>query len=180
MRLDGRVMTLYLMLMLGLRRGEACAVMPEDVSGGCLHVRRAISERDGTIGTPKSAAGVRTLPMPQRLKAKMTAWERERERLGFADAPTLCCNTFGGVIRPQLLQRWWEQVRGGLGCEGMTLHQLRHSNLSMMARFMPSAFDLQKWAGWSSLEPARVYVHNDLDALRAASSAAFDNHCPVS
>jgi integrase len=56
----------------------------------------------------------------------------------------------------------------------MTLHQLRHSNLSMMARYM-SPFDLQRYAGWSSIEPARIYIHDDLDAVSRAASAAWQS-----
>jgi integrase len=54
----------------------------------------------------------------------------------------------------------------------MTLHQLRHSNLSMMARHM-SPFDLQRYAGWSSIEPAKVYIHDDLEAVTKAVSKAW-------
>ena len=57
----------------------------------------------------------------------------------------------------------------------MTLHQIRHSNLSMMARHM-SVFDLQRWAGWSSIEPARVYVHADAESLKRGSEDAFRHH----
>lgn len=176
--LDGRTMALYLMALLGLRRGEACGLMMDDVDGGLVHVRRAVKERDGSIAEPKSKAGVRTLPMPPLLVQKVDEWTTLRARLGLPDAPTLCCNTRGGVLRPQLLQRWWSGdslhrgVRDSIGCGGMTLHQLRHSNLSMMARHM-SPFDLQRYAGWSSIAPARVYIHDDLDAVSRAVQGAW-------
>ena len=173
--LDGRTVAVSLMLLLGLRRGEACGVLASDLdmAAGVLHVRHAVKERDGSVGAPKSAAGVRTLPLPPAACEVLSDWITERQRRGLADARTLCCNSYGRVMRPQLLQRWWCEVRESVGCEGLTLHELRHSNLSMMARFMPSAFDLQRWAGWSSLEPARVYIHSDLDALTAGVTAAF-------
>ena len=176
--LDGRVMAAYLMACLALRRGEACALADTDVRDGLVYVHSAVKERDGTIAEPKSAAGVRTLPMPPRLSAKVDEWRALRARLGWQDAPTLCCNTRGGVLRPQLLQRWWTGdgqhvgVRSAVGCDGMTLHQLRHSNLSMMARHM-SVFDLQRYAGWSSIEPARVYVHGDLASVSNAVASAW-------
>lgn len=176
--LDGRSMALYLMALLGLRRGEACGLYDSDMSGGYVHVRRSVKERDGSIGEPKSKAGVRTLPMPPALSAKVDEWRRTRDRLGWRDSVTLCCNTEGGVLRPQLLQRWWSGdakhvgVRDSIGCPGMTLHQLRHSNLSMMARHM-SPFDLQRYAGWSSIAPAQVYIHADLDAVSRAVSDAW-------
>ena len=178
MPLDGRVMAVCFMACLGLRRGEACALADGDVRDGLVHVHNAVKERDGSIAEPKSAAGVRVLPMPPRLAAKVDEWRAVRAGSGWTGAPTLCCNTRGGVLRPQLLQRWWTGdaqhigVRSSLGCDGMTLHQLRHSNLSMMARHM-SPFDLQRYAGWSSIEPAKVYVHDDLDSVSAAVASAW-------
>ena len=177
--LDGRAMAVYLMACLGLRRGEACALLDSDVHGGVCEVHLAVKERDGRVDEPKSRAGVRTLPVPPRLQAKVDQWRELRRAIGLADAPTLCCNTHGGTLRPQLLQRWWtgdakhHGVTERLRCEGMTLHQLRHSNLSMMARHM-SPFDLQRYAGWSSIEPARVYIHDDLESVKRAVSAAWE------
>lgn len=176
--LDGRSMALYFMSLLGLRRGEACAISDGDVRDGFAHVHASVKERNGRIDVPKSKASVRTLPVPPVLERKVDEWRVLRDRVGWHDSPTLCCNTQGGVLRPQLLQRWWSGdaahlgVRDALGCSGMNLHQLRHSNLSMMARHM-SPFDLQRYAGWSSIEPAKVYIHDDLDAVSRAVSDAW-------
>jgi integrase len=168
--LDGRVMALYLMACLGLRRGEACALMDADVHDGMAHVRYAVKERNGKLGRPKSAAGIRTLPVPPRLQAKIDEWRIVRWEKGYGDAKTLACDTQGGMLLPQNLYRWWrgdvehKGVRNELGCPDMVLHELRHSNLTMMARHL-SPFDLQRYAGWSSLEPARVYIHEDLESV---------------
>ena len=121
---------------------------------------------------------MRTLPMPPALVTKVDEWRELRRALGWQDSPTLCCNTEGGVLRPQLLQRWWSGdsqhigIRDEIGCSDMTLHQLRHSNLSMVARYM-SPFDLQHYAGWSSIEPAKVYIHNDMDKMTLAVADAW-------
>ena len=177
--LDGRSMALYLMALLGLRRSEACALLDSDVSGGFAHVHQAVKERNGKVDGPKSKAGVRTLPVPSLLAEKVSEWRAARDAMGWHDAEYLCCNTRGGLLRPQLLQRWWSGdlqhngVRESIGCGGMTLHQLRHSNLSMMARHM-SPFDLQRYAGWSSIEPAKVYIHDDLDAVSKAVAEAWN------
>ena len=176
--LDGRVVAMYLMACLGLRRSESCALYDEDVYDGFAHVHLAVKERDGSIGEPKSKAGVRVIPVPPRLYVKICEWRDVRREIGFEDAPTLACNTDGGVLRPQLLQRWWtgdakhRGMRDLLGYPRLTMHQLRHSNLTMMARHM-SPFDLQRYAGWSSIEPARVYIHADMDAVTRAVDAAW-------
>lgn len=171
-RLDGFTVAVALMLSLGLRVGEACGVKLEDIDGGVLHVRHRLGD-DGLLHPPKTAKGVRDLPMPPRLQATLARWRSERIRRGIGDAPMLCCDETGREIRPRRVRDWWNDHRDGYGCAGMVTHQLRHSNLSMMARHMPSAFDLQRWAGWSSLEPARVYIHADRDALQSAVTSAF-------
>ena len=178
LQLDGRVMALYFIAYLGLRRSEACALMDSSIVGGYCHITQAIKERDGSIGETKYPASVRTLPMPDALVDKCAEWQRLKERLGWQDAPTLCCNSQGGVLRPQLLQRWWTGdakhigVADKLGYHGLTLHQIRHSNLSMMARHM-SPFDLKSYAGWSSIEPAKIYIHDDLSQVAQAVSCAW-------
>lgn len=174
MPLDGRVMALHLMLQLGLRRGEAVALLDSDIAGGFAHVHGSFSEAGGEITGTKSKAGTRTLPVPPRLQAKVDEWRAIRAKVGWADAPTLACNSIGGVLHPASLYRWWLDKRDGLGCEGMTLHQLRHSNLSMMARHM-SPFDLQRYAGWSSIAPAMTYVHDDLDSVSRGVADAWES-----
>ena len=178
LQLDGRVMALYFISYLGLRRSEACALMDSSIIDGYCHITQAIKERDGSIGETKYPASVRTLPMPQALVDKCAEWQRLKERIGWQDAPTLCCNSKGGVIRPPLLQRWWSGdnkhngIADKLGYHGLTLHQIRHSNLSMMARHM-SPFDLKSYAGWSSIEPAKIYIHDDMAQVARAVREAW-------
>lgn len=166
---DAHAMAVLLMCRLGLRRGEACALADADVDtvNAVAHIHESISDWRGTIGEPKTPAGVRDLPMPAELCNEVERWRAVRRERGYGDAPTLCCNIYGETMTPRAIQRWWNSHRDALGASGYTLHQLRHSNLSMMARCM-SPFDLQRWAGWSSISPAKVYVHEDMDSLRAA------------
>lgn len=177
---DGRTMALLLMAGLGLRRAEAVAVADADVAvdaesmAGVLSVRRAYKEKTVSVGDPKSKAGRRDLPMPSWLCRDVLEWRRLRDALGFGESEWLCCNTQGGLLATQNLQRWWNKQREGLGVPGYGMHQIRHSNLSMMARYM-SVFDLMRWAGWSNIEPAKVYVHSDMNAMRSALENAENN-----
>ena len=172
-KLDGRTMALYLMACLGLRRGEAIAVMDADISDGLCRVRFAVKERDNSLDKPKTPAGVRTLPVPARLQAKVDEFRAVRREKGW-DCPTLCCNTHGERMTMQPFQKWWAKERVKMGYPDMGMHQLRHSNLSMVSRHM-SVFDLQAYAGWSSLEPAKVYIHRDLDSVTRSVSEAWDS-----
>ena len=172
MPICGEIVAVYMMLTLGLRRGEALGLQPIDVRNGIVHVNRAM-KANGRIGGTKTASGVRDLPMPQRLARKLQEWRDWRAAWGIDDAQTIACMPTGAPMLCQHIQSWWTTNRAALGCDGMTLHQLRHSNLSMMARVVPSAFDLQHWAGWSSIAPARVYIHADLSTLQAAAASVL-------
>lgn len=179
MPMDGRTMALRYIAGLGLRRGEAVAIAVSslDLENHMVTIERSLKERQGVIGGTKTAAGNRKLPMPNWLVADTLAWLELRKALGFSDAETLCCSTQGGVLLTQNFYRWYMIHRKELGAEKYTLHQLRHSNLSMMAR-KANVFDLQNYAGWSSIEPAKIYVHANMESLRSAVSDAF-NHIPV-
>ena len=172
--LDGRVMAVYIICLAGLRRGEACALYLSDIHDGLLTVNKAIKERTGRIDAPKTPSGVRTIPIPQRLQDKVLEWLKTRP-----NAETLCCTKHGKIMRPQYLQRWWagdsqHRAMGEmLGYPGLTLHDLRHSNLSMVSRHM-SVFDLKTYAGWASIEPARVYIHDDMETLKSSIASAWD------
>ena len=171
--LDGRVMSLYIMLYAGLRRSESLALEPRDIRGGMIHVHQAICERNGKIGATKTPAAVRRVPCPRPLLEKVDEYGEIRAALGYADSRTLCVNSRGGILRPQYVQRWWagdsthKAVREAVGFPELDLHELRHTNLTMMARHM-TIYDLKTYAGWSSIEPARIYIHDDLDAVAQA------------
>ena len=172
--LDGKSVALYLMACLGLRCGEACALKDSELSDGFATITSTVRGADGSVGPPKSRAGMRKLPVPSLLQEKVDEWREARKALGFEDAETLCCNSKGALLTTNTLRVWWEKKRGGMGCEGMVLHELRHSNLSMMARHL-SVFDLQRYAGWATIAPARIYVHEDMDAVTRAVEGAWDN-----
>jgi len=167
---DGKTTALYLMACLGLRCGEACA-MRDDQFGQFAEVDSTVRMADGTVGPPKSDAGRRRLPVPPRLAERVALWRGVKSALGY-DSEYLCCNSWGRLLTVKSLEGWWVGHRDALGCPGMTLHQLRHSNLSMMARHM-SVFDLQRYAGWSSIAPARIYVHEDADSVARAVEMAW-------
>ena len=115
------------------------------------------------IGKTKRPASVRDLPMTARLADACAAYSRTRK-----GGRCFVENTRdGSPLRMQNVRRWWERNRDALGAPGIVPYELRHSNLTKMARFM-SVFDLQRWAGWSSIGPAKVYVHADMDSLEAA------------
>ena len=154
--LDGHTMGIFLAIDAGLRIGECVWLETKDVGETQLRVTRS-----------KTTAGTgRVLPMTSRLAAKCMEWAKERERRGIADAVTWCCKLNGMPMTREPMRVWYIKHAVPLGAPAH-FHDLRHSNLSKMARFM-SAYDLQRWAGWSSIEMAKRYVHDDYTQLEQA------------
>ena len=169
--IDGRTMAVYCMLFLGVRIGEACALSLENVHGGTVRVEHSVIESTGELGPTKNRRA-RTLPVPAPLAERMARWAEVRAILGI-DTPWLCCSDSGRRLRQQYLQEWWGDVRDSLGVPGLVPHELRHTNLTLMARHM-SAFDLQRYAGWTSLAVALKYVHEDADSVARGVASAWD------
>ena len=115
-----------------------------------------------TIQVTKSKAGIRDLPQPIRLQEKIKEWQAKRIDLQYSG--TFCCAVQGGILAPQNLYKWF---RRNFDDMGITLHGLRHTNLTIMAREL-SVFGLKTWAGWSSIDPARIYIHDDNEELNRA------------
>ena len=131
-----------LALYAGLRRGECCALQWRDIdlSGRVLHVRRAIQVVEGGTepGNPKSAAGVRAVPLSAALAAHLQALHDATAAatgLDSADMGQLFVLTSSARhMSPHSLSRAWQRAgdkAGGMveGVDGTpaTFHDLRHT-----------------------------------------------------
>jgi integrase len=92
-------------LLTGLRRGELFALRWQvlDLDAGVLAVQEAVYE--GTFGTPKTVARVRSLPLAETAVELLLAWRQRAKRTGPED---LVFSTWSGKsISPNnVLRRW--------------------------------------------------------------------------
>lgn len=171
--LDAHTMGVRLMLLAGLRRSEAVGLEWRDVSDGMIRVGRSVAELTGEVKPPKSAAGFRSIPMMPQLQTALEAWSMEQARqldfLGIPQTPEtpVLTNSKGKRMPAQNMWRWWNRRRGELGLD-CTLHELRHTFLTMLGNSGASLQAIKSIAGWSSIGMARIYVHDDEEANRAA------------
>lgn len=148
---SGRSMALLCAIDTGMRRGELCALRESDAG-------RVI-----VVSESKTRAGKgRALPLTDRLAKALSEWREARP-----ESEYMFCEGDGSKMNPDRLGVWAASAMRRMGYEGMTLHRVRHSNLSKMARYM-GVHDLQRWAGWSSIKPAMRYVHDDFSQIEAA------------
>jgi integrase len=115
-----------LALMSGLRRGELFALRWRDFDepGQSLTVREAVY--DGTFSTPKTAAGVRQIPLSEAATKLMVDW---RARVKRTDEEALVFSTWSGKpISPNnVLRRWIVPACDTLGLKRVSWLTLRRT-----------------------------------------------------
>lgn len=172
-----------LMAKTGIRRGEAHGLSAGDVDreGMILRIRHSFDD-DGNLKEPKTAAGARDLPLTEsamsdieaRLDAIERSFARARRRYKaevpvLGDDTPLVCNGLGERMLPHSSTRWWTRNRSSLGFGDITLHGLRHSYITELARRKVEPKVLQKIAGHAKYSTTMdIYAHVDMEDKRAA------------
>jgi integrase len=102
-----------LILLTGLRWGEAVAIEPGDVDGHVLHVRRTRA-RDGSVNAPKTRAGERVVPLTTRARVVLDG---------------LACPVQGDYRRAR---EALVHALGDLHQPGMGWHTIRNAHASLL------------------------------------------------
>lgn len=123
----------------GIRRGEAVALRWRDIDFGksSISVRQSLS-KDGKPKAPKSTAGFRTLAIDARTLQALDEWKQTQavylRKLGITqsrDTPVACSGT-GDYIRSGSMGQWWIRTRVKLGFPTLKLHELRHTQATLL------------------------------------------------
>jgi integrase len=175
---SGRLRTLALVLgYCGLRFGEATAlrVSDVDVTACRIRVRRSVTyvRKTGLVDGPTKNHTSRTVPVPA-LVAKLLATEiadRAREALVFTSA-----RSGGYLTLAQARYTFTKATKAVEGCDGVRIHDLRHTCAALAISAGANVKVLQKLLGHkSAVLTLDRYGHlfpDDLDALATALDAA--------
>lgn len=179
-----RLETLFtLMLMTGLRRGEALGLKWTDLDTrkGVLTVRRQLQREDDGLITrdtkTKRSRRVINLPRPMLdiLKVHRKQQETARSALGagWIDSGFIFTTAIGGPLDPRNLLRDFKKVCADAGLGDWHLHELRHSAASLMLARGVKLQVVSEVLGHSSIRmTADVYGHI-LDPDRESAAAAM-------
>lgn len=186
---DRLEVALRLMLSLGLRRGEVCALRWDtdvDLEKGILTVRGTLGYIQGhglTRGDPKTDAGERSFKLPPALLAALV-WhrqqqERERALMGSRwvnSGYVFVSSTTGGALNSNCIYDCFKRAAKAAGLpKEATPHTLRHSCASFLHAEGASLKKISVYLGHANTTITNnVYVHLFQDELDDGAATVDD------
>ena len=140
----------------GLRRGELCAIRPEDIQGNVINVSRSVN-RMGIITDGKTENAQRRVPITSRTRLELDAQQKMLESLGI-QSEWLFPDGEGEILDSNVLYNHWRRYANEHEITA-TLHELRHTFVSITANDMPAPL-LKRVVGHSpTMDTFGVYGH---------------------
>ena len=174
----------YLASWFGLRRGEVLGLRWQDVAYDdmTLSVRGVVTDKGSGSRTEnlkyrnraKTITSLRTFPLPfevsEYLKRLQARQAENRELLGnsyIAEwSDFICVDTMGELIKPEYLSRAFRLFLKKHGLRHIRLHELRHSNASLLLDNGVDMKMLQDWLGHSHYSTTAGYAHHRTEKKR--------------
>lgn len=149
----------------GLRRGEWAALRRRDIIAGDdrvrVNVERTVQyiERQGWhVGPPKSAEGVRVVPLPVQLTGDVQ--QHLAEHVGPFPDDLLFPGRTGGFEHPVTFNRAWNKAREAAGVRGVVReHDLRAYAATAFSQAGGTLRETMRLLGHSSTEAAMAYQY---------------------
>jgi len=161
----------YLMVLEGLRRGEALGVRWRDYNrdAGVLHLVQSVTvdkESGATVVLPrtKTSAGSRTVRLTERTKAALETTARKGDLITCTDA--------GGPINPNNISRAFKMLVLRAGVQEIRVHDMRHTAASLLLRAGVGHKIVQERLGHASSQTTMdIYAHLIGDMQQSAAMA---------
>lgn len=159
-----------LLVGLGLRRGEVLALRWQDVDfeRGKVHIRRNMVKVGAEIifKDPKTETSNREIEIPATL---LKLLQRERKRyvanklkmgIQFEDNDLIVCWDDGKLIKPDSLSQKFRRLTRDIGLKHIRLHDLRHTNATLMLTYGVNPKVAQQRLGHASISTTMdIYSH---------------------
>lgn len=152
----------------GLRRGEALALTGADIYDDHIVINKQITYPDGNRPiiklTPKTDAGVREIPIP----------DKARQYIDFDSLPNglLFCDEAGNPLSySPMVDRWTSLITSALGKDTeITMHYLRHNYCTMLFEAGVDLMTVKTVAGHNDTKTTlQIYTHYTESLKRKAT-----------
>lgn len=163
-------LAVLLMLYCGLRRGEVMALTPADIQGNSITISKAV-RFDGNkpvISTPKTASGVRSVPIPSIILPEVQNVIAENPGMN------LCTSAHGQTMTDTAWKRAWDGYNHALTLTAghavnIRPHDLRHTYCTMLRDAGIDMHQAMVWMGHSD-EKMILKVYDHVTDQRTQSS----------
>lgn len=154
-------------LIMGLRRGELCALKESDIKGEVLTIKRAVNNaQEVTQGKTENAQ--RSIWLPQIAKDILAAQKAALKERGII-SPYIFPNTHGKQANTNSFGASWVDFRKANDFPDVTLHELRHTMISIMKSQLPETLLKQVVGHSASMDTFGIYGHEvDGEAQKSA------------
>lgn len=167
----------YLAAWFGMRRGEIIGLRwsSVDLDRGVLSVTGVVKDKSKAgiknrnlyyVPNPKTDSSIRSFPMSETAKKYLTELKAKQERWSKSPGYNhdwddfVCVRKNGDLIPLEYVTRTFPQLCEKSGMRPIRLHELRHTNLSLLLENGATMKELQEWAGHSSYSTtANIYAH---------------------
>ncbi|MEX5713693.1 site-specific integrase [Parafrankia sp. FMc6] len=183
---DEPLHALYVLaLYYGLRRGELLGLRWEDVDfdAQTLIVRHSLQRIDGGLRLvePKTRSSERTFPLIGIVATALQGHRRrqndERALAGrdWVNSGFVFTTHVGTPVAPDNLHRSWKPLAARVGLDGVRLHDLRHTCVTLLLDAGVPPHIVRDIAGHSAIDVTMtIYAHVSLDEKRAALTKLGD------
>ena len=144
----------------GLRRGEVAALTWNDIDfkNNVINVTKAVNPKDNTIKSPKTAAGVRSVPMPEPLRNYLLTVKKDGILVLSRDGRQFTNNDWQVKWKSYLNKIYREQ---GIAIDA-TFHCLRHTYCTLLYEAGIGALEAKEFMGHNDIETTLgIYTHLD-------------------
>ena len=162
---------LALLIYTGMRRSEVLGLRWGDVDllRGIIDVRRGVTYKGNLpqISTPKTAAGIRQIPIPDALRQWLCPGDKNCYVIGGQESP----------VTEKSFQCMWRRIASSIDLHGATPHVFRHTYMTFAQRAKVATKTLQSIGGYADLATLQDrYIHTqqeDIEAARLAIEGMF-------
>lgn len=172
----------WLLTLAGARRSEVLGLKWSDLDleTGTLRIERARVQTGGSkeihVGPTKTKKGRRTLPLPADVLEVLRRTRAEQlAELGLDQIRNgyLVVDQAGRPVRPEVYSDEWDLLCQRAEIGNYTLHEARHTSVTLMRERGISDMDVAEWHGHDEVTMKRTYSHSSEANLRNAGEVLF-------
>lgn len=162
----------YILLYLGLRRGEMLGLKWSDINfdENVVHIQRTATPQKGgyKLSPCKTAESRRFLLLPDVLRDKLIHWQNTQKDYG-VDSEFVLMQEKSKILSATTLNKHYYEILESAGLPKIRIHDLRHSWASLLAVSNVPVKITSQMLGHSDIQTTlNIYTHSNIEMQKTA------------